>query len=234
MIGIIGAMEIEVADLVKLLDGTEVHTISGIDFYVGSLDGVRVVVARSGVGKVFAALCAQTMILKFNVSHVINTGVAGSLSPKLHVGDVAISSCCVQHDMDTSPLGDPVGFLSGISVVQLPADAAMAQKVEDICRAMDLNYEVGPIATGDQFVSRMEQRLKIRSTFGAIATEMEGGAIAQVCYVNKVPFLVLRVMSDEASGEAPSDFGAFAQKAAITSTTLTEALVKTFPFANQN
>lgn len=215
--GIIGAMDVEVAILRSMMKNTRTETVSGIDFIIGSLEGRRVVLARSGVGKVFAALCAQTMILKFGVTEIVNSGVAGTLTPKLHIGDVAISTACVQHDMDTSAVGDPVGLISGINMVELPADKRIADELDRVCAAASINHRLGVIASGDQFVHTTERRQWIVSTFKASAVEMEAAAIAQVCFVNKIPFAAIRVISDEASGDVKIDYMTFVKAAAATS-----------------
>ncbi len=221
MIGIIGAMDIEVAILRDKMVNPTVETISGVDFIRGKLEGRDVVLARSGVGKVFAAICAQTMILKYGVKAIINSGVAGTLTGELHIGDVAISTACVQHDMDTSPVGDPVGLLSGINVVELPADTTLVGELDKVCADSGVNHRLGVIATGDQFVATHERRDWIRDQFKAIAVEMEAGSIAHVCYVNKVPFASIRVISDEASGDVHIDYMTFVKKAAATSSDIT-------------
>ena len=221
MIGIIGAMDIEVAILRDKMVNPTVETISGVDFIRGKLEGRDVVLARSGVGKVFAAICAQTMILKYGVKAIINSGVAGTLTGELHIGDVAISTACVQHDMDTSPVGDPVGLLSGINVVELPADTTLVGELDKVCADAGVNHRLGVIATGDQFVATHERRDWIRDQFKAIAVEMEAGSIAHVCYVNKVPFASIRVISDEASGDEHIDYMTFVKKAAATSSDIT-------------
>ena len=221
MIGIIGAMDIEVAILRDKMVNPTVETISGVDFIRGKLEGRDVVLARSGVGKVFAAICAQTMILKYGVKAIINSGVAGTLTGELHIGDVAISTACVQHDMDTSPVGDPVGLLSGINVVELPADTTLVGELDKVCADAGVNHRLGVIATGDQFVATHERRDWIRDQFKAIAVEMEAGSIAHECYVNKVPFASIRVISDEASGDVHIDYMTFVKKAAATSSDIT-------------
>ena len=221
MIGIIGAMDIEVAILRDKMVNPTVETISGVDFIRGKLEGRDVVLARSSVGKVFAAICAQTMILKYGVKAIINSGVGGTLTGELHIGDVAISTACVQHDMDTSPVGDPVGLLSGINVVELPADTTLVGELDKVCADAGVNHRLGVIATGDQFVASHERRDWIRDQFKAIAVEMEAGSIAHVCYVNKVPFASIRVISDEASGDVHIDYMTFVKKAAATSSDIT-------------
>lgn len=215
--GIIGAMDVEVAILRSMMKNARTETVSSIDYIIGSLEGRRVVLARSGVGKVFAALCAQTMILKFGVTEIVNSGVAGTLTSELHIGDVAISTACVQHDMDTSAVGDPVGLISGINMVELPADRKIVDELDRVCAAANVNHRLGVIASGDQFVHTTERREWIVSTFKASAVEMEAAAIAQVCYVNKIPFAAIRVISDEASGDVKIDYMTFMKAAAATS-----------------
>ncbi|MBO5658024.1 MAG: 5'-methylthioadenosine/adenosylhomocysteine nucleosidase [Duodenibacillus sp.] len=225
MIGIIGAMRIEVDALKAKLANPVTETISGIDFHQGQLNGVDVVVAVSGIGKVFAAICAQTMILRFGVDKIINSGVAGTLSDKLHIGDVAISTALVQHDMDTSCIGDPHGLLSGINIVKLPADEDIYRGVESVAKELGMNCLLGTIATGDQFIANAERKQWIKDTFDGIAVEMESGSIAHVCYVNRIPFAAIRVISDEASGEASMDYMEFVKLAADRSMAITEKLL---------
>ncbi len=226
MIGIIGAMSVEVEALKGAMTDKTLERISGIDFVRGMLCGKEVVVAQCGIGKVFAAMAAQTMILRFGVDAVINTGVAGTLTDKLGIADVAISTACVQHDMDTSAIGDPVGLISGINVIELPADRALGECVARIAGELGINSLLGVIASGDQFVSSAEQKRYITDNFGAIACEMEGAAIAQVCYVNGVRYVVIRAISDSADGSAHMDYGEFVKLAAENSAGLLEALLK--------
>ena len=215
--GIICAMPLEMEGLRAQMTETETETISGIEFVCGTLCGKQVVTAVCGVGKVFAALCAQTMILHYAPARIINTGVAGSLSPRLTIGNIAIARDVVQHDMDTSPIGDPVGLLSGINIVHIPADAALCAALGESAAACGLTVQDGTVATGDQFISTTEQKVRIRDTFGAIACEMEGGAIGHVCYVNRIPFAVLRAISDGGDEEANMDYPTFARMAAANS-----------------
>ncbi len=226
MIGIIGAMAVEVAELKKLLQDVKVDRISGIEFVQGTLSGKDVVVAQSGVGKVFAAICAQTMILKYGVSTIINSGVAGTLTDQLHIGDVAISTGCVEHDMDTSALGDPVGLISGINLITLPTDSKLAQLISEICDASGYRSLQGVIATGDQFICSTEKRQWLNKEFQAIAGEMESGSIAHVCYVNNCPFVAMRVICDEASGESPDGVSSFVVEVAKISSSITQKLIE--------
>lgn len=218
MIGIIGAMDIEVENIKSLLTGITTETVSGVDFVLGKFDKEDVVVAKCGVGKVFAALCAEAMILKFNPKMIINVGVAGCLDKTLKIGDIVIADSVCQHDMDTSPLGDPVGMLSDINIIKIPADEKIYTLLEKSVSSLGLSYTKGTIASGDQFVASSGKKQFILDTFGAKSCEMEGGAIGHVCYVNKVPFGVLRAMSDGADDGANMDFPTFAKMAAENST----------------
>lgn len=226
MIGIIGAMDMEVAQLRDQMQNPVSETISGIEFTRGTLEGQPAVVARCGVGKVFAALCAQTMILKYAPDCIINTGVGGTLTTALSIGDVAVASTVVQYDMDTSPLGDPVGLISGINVIHFPADPMLMQSAAEVLTEQGLNYRTGTIATGDRFLCDPVVKAQLNRDFGAIACEMEGGAIAHVCYVNQVPFLILRAISDGANDQSGMDFPTFARMAAQHSANALTAMLR--------
>ena len=214
MIGIIGAMTMETETLCRALNQPKSQTVSGITYTTGILEGQEVVIATCGVGKVFAAICAQTMILLYHPSLIINTGVGGTLTDALSVGDVAIATELVQHDMDTSAIGDPIGMVSGINKVYFKADNKIAEELTRCVNACGLRVKCGVIASGDQFVASRERKDFIANSFGAIACEMEGAAIAHVAMVNNVPFAVLRAISDSADGHAIVDFPIFAARAA--------------------
>ncbi len=211
-IGIIGAMQIEIENLKPSIANQQVETISGATFITGQIDGVDVVAAVSGIGKVFAAICTEIMALHFGVDHVINIGVAGSLVPTLKVLDVAVAESAVQHDMNTSAIGDPIGLISGINVINFEADPDLRKAVTDVLTARKINFETGVIASGDLFVDTNKQRETIRNRFNAIAADMEGASIAHTCFVNKIPFTLIRSISD-ADGSA-MDYNTFAGKAA--------------------
>lgn len=215
MIGIICAMEIEAAQYKAAIQAEKTERISGMEFVSGKLYGKDTVVTVCGVGKVFAAMCAQTMLLCFSPDIVLNTGVAGTLTDRLGVCDIAIADEVAQYDMDTSPLGDPVGMISGINKIKLPADARI---VSALCRSVELldgrHFEVGTIASGDQFINSLERKRFIREQFGAIACEMEGAAIGQVCFVNGIPFGTLRAISDSTGENSHMEYGVFLKEAA--------------------
>lgn len=226
MTGIIGAKEIEIEALNAQMENKQTKTVSGIEFTSGTLYGREVVTAVCGIGKVFAAMCAQTMILLYSPDRIINTGVAGSLSTSLNIGDIVVSDYVVEHDMDTSPLGDPVGMISVINIVDIPADGELAEKIFAAAREVgNIICVKGKIASGDCFVNTAEKKEYISETFGALACEMEGAAIGQVCYVNRVPFCVIRAISDAADGSSFMDYSNFIALAAKNSAAvLTELL----------
>lgn len=212
VIGVIGAMQMEVDGLKDAMSTAKIETYSGVDYVIGKINGVDVIVAKCGVGKVFAAICAEAMILKFDVDLIINIGVGGTLTRDLDVLDVAVADKVMQHDMDTSPLGDPIGLLSGIDTIFLHTDSSVTSLLCDCLSKKGIKYLTGTIATGDQFVESKKKKDNIRSKFNAIAAEMEGGSIGHVCFVNNVPFAVMRAISDGEGGAV--DYQTFAEKAA--------------------
>ncbi|MBP5324755.1 MAG: 5'-methylthioadenosine/adenosylhomocysteine nucleosidase [Pseudobutyrivibrio sp.] len=223
-LGIIGAMQIEIENLKPSIKGAKVEVISGIEFVSGKIDGIDVVAAVSGIGKVFASVCSEIMILHFGVEKIINIGVAGSLVKDLKVLDVAVAESAVQHDMNTTAIGDPAGLVSGINVINFDTDAELRSVVVDVLKARKIPYETGVIASGDLFVDTDRQRQNIHLKFNAIAADMEGGAIAHVCYINNIPFALIRSISD-ADGSA-MDYNTFAGKAAEQSIAIVLDVIK--------
>lgn len=210
VIGIIGAMNIEVEALWAAMGDKVERVISGITYAEGTLCGRRVVVAKCGIGKVFAAICAQTMILSYHPTLIVNTGVAGTLTDRLSIGQVALADRLVQHDMDTSHLGDPVGLLSGIDMVYLPTDPAATDCLAACVAAEGGVCVKGTIASGDQFICSTAQKERIRGNFeNTVACEMEGASIGHVCYVNGTPCAILRAISDGGDESAFTDFPTF-------------------------
>lgn len=222
-IGIIGAMQIEIEGLKAEMTEITEEVISGVTYTKGKLAGKEVVCAVCGVGKVFAAIAAQTIILRYAPRALLNTGVAGGLADGLTVGDIVLADNVVQHDMDTSPLGDPVGLLSGINIVNIPADGALLGALRAATEACGLKTVVGTVATGDQFIASSAQKTRLREVFHAAACEMEGGSIGHVAYVNRVPFAVLRAISDGGDG---MEFSEFVTLAAKNSVAVTREFVK--------
>lgn len=215
IIGIIGAMEMEIEGLRAGMEHFEEETVSGVRFTKGVLCGRETVLCVCGIGKVFAAIAAQAMILRFGVTLLINTGVAGGLADGLRVCDVVVADAVVQHDMNTTACGDPRGLLSGIGKIELPADRRAADALAAAARAENCRTFRGVIASGDLFVAKPTHKKLIRETFHAVAAEMEGAPIGHVATVNGVPFAVLRCISDGGDG---MEFEQFARLAADIST----------------
>ena len=227
-IGIIGAMDSEVKGLIARIEDCRCERVGGLDFYSGHIGGKSVVVSKCGVGKVFAAMCAEAMIIKYAPRLIINSGVGGALADGLKCTDIVVATRLVQHDMDTSAIGDPVGLISGINKVYFETDARAREILVDAAKTLSVNYYVGTVATGDKFISSLADKSRINSTFGAIACEMEGGAIAHTSFVNGTPFIVVRAISDSADGDASMDYPTFLPIAANISTDLTLALIERY------
>ena len=205
MIAIIAAMTCELEKLVLASKIYETRTVGGLTLHIGSLEGKDVVMTVCGEGKVNAALCAQTLILLFSPELIINTGVAGALSPTLSVPDVAVASAVCEHDYDISPLGYGKGevLFAGGSATYFACEDIFSSAALDAAKEMGIHAEHGAIASGDQFIASETKKEEIRSAFGAIACEMEGGAIGHVAFLSGVPFAVLRAISDNAdNGES--------------------------------
>ncbi len=205
MIGIIAAMDLELDMIRSKLDNTVTEVAGGITFYRGKYRNNEVACAVCGMGKVFAAMCTEAMIIKYSPKLIINTGVAGSLSGGLKQLDSAVAEKCVQHDMDTSPLGDPVGMISGINKIYFDADKKASEQLIK-CYDEDKKPKLCTIATGDVFVSDKDKKKHIVDTFGASVCDMESGAIAHVCFAADTPFVISRVMSDGTEGDAALDY----------------------------
>ena len=212
MIGIIVAMEKEMQAL--SIENAYTETVGGIEITRGTVAGHEVAAAVCGIGKVFAAMCAQTMILHIKPDFIINCGVAGGLAEDLRVFDIAVGTGAVQYDMDTTPLGDPKGLISGLNLVELPCDKKLAEKLMEAAAELGLHARSGLIATADKFCGSAEDKQRILKEFPAVACEMEGGAVAQVCAASGIPCCLFRAISDTADGEASVSYETFATEAA--------------------
>lgn len=210
-VGIIGAMDEEVSALIDELEQAKCTTIAGLRFCEGKLNKQSVVVVRCGIGKVNAALCTQLLIDQFSVEAVINTGVAGGIDEQVEIGDVVLSTCAVQHDFDTHAFGYDPGVIPRMERSSFPADQRMLTAAYDISQAVLGQQRVhqGIVASGDQFVASKQHKERISRCFSAACAEMEGAAIAHVCWVNQVPYLIIRAISDKADTSAPDNFQEF-------------------------
>ena len=227
MIGIIGAMEEEVAALKEAMTIEENVTFASMDFCRGTLCGKEVVVVRSGIGKVNAAICTQILVDKFGVDTLINTGIAGSLDANIDIGDMVISTDAVEHEMDASIFGDPIGQIPRMDTFSFPADEELVEKAKAANEEAnpDIHTFVGRIVSGDQFVSSKEVKDKLVANFEAKCTEMEGAAIAHAAYLNKVSCVIIRAISDKADNSATMDYPTFERQAITHSVRLVKNLL---------
>ena len=214
-LGIIGAMELEVETLLEKMEGKSSCVMAKSTFYTGKLQGLDAVVVQCGVGKVNAAICAQILCSCFGVTHLVNTGIAGSLSAELDIGDLVVSRDAMYHDFDCVHFGYEMGRVPGMDVVAFPADAGMMDLAYAAAEAVNPGHtRVGRVASGDLFVAEKAAKEAIIAKTGALCTEMEGAAIAQTAYRNGIPFVILRAISDKADDSAEMDYPTFERIAA--------------------
>lgn len=229
MLGIIGAMDNEVAMLKDMMSDVEIIRKASMEFYKGKLQGKETVIVQSGIGKVNAAVCAQILIDMFNVTGIVNTGVAGSLRNEINIGDIVVSSDAVEHDMNAMPLGYERGVIPGMETSIFVADPKLVDLTKKCCKeSVSVNVFEGRIVSGDMFVSDKDIKDKLIRKFNGYCTEMEGGAIAHCACINKVPFVVIRSISDKADDSAHMDYPEFEQMAIENSVKLIANIVKNY------
>lgn len=214
--GIIGAMDPEVTSLQESLTDPKSEIIADMKFVSGKLGQTEAVIVKCGMGKVNAGICAHTLIQKYGCTKIINTGVAGSLDNRIDIGDIVVSTEAVQHDFDVSIIGFQKGEIPYTGLVAFPSDPALHDEAVKAVKATapEINVFEGRVCSGDQFIASSEQKNKILETFGGLCCEMEGGAIAQVCYLNHTPYVILRAISDKADHSEEMSFEQFAETAA--------------------
>ena len=226
MIGIIGAMAMEIETIAGQMEEKQTQTLAGMAFTTGKLAGVPCVVVQCGAGKVNAAMCAQALILMFHPEKIINIGVAGGIGPGVHIGDLVVADRVVQYDYDTTAIGEPLAYLSRVNRSDIPCDEALSAALRTAAPGVYAGtVHTGCVATGDRFVADGSFGLALGDRFGAIACEMEGGSIGQVCWLNGVPFAVLRAISDNANEEGSVDFNSFARESAEKSQRLLQQVI---------
>lgn len=223
IVGIIGAMEAEIVRLLERMNLERTREIATLTFYEGKLGNAQLVLVKSGIGKVNAALCAQILIDRFEVEAIINTGVAGALHPDLEVGDIVLATEVLQHDIDASIFGDPRGIIPGLKESVFATDSRLLES----CCSQKSGYRIvkGRIVTGDQAVGDSKTKEFLYSHFHGTCVEMEGGAIGHVCYLNQIPFMVIRAISDKANEEVEVDYGTFMKESAIKSAEIVEEML---------
>ena len=220
MIGIIGAMDVEVNTLKQKVKNKTVTNIAGIDFVMGDIEGVMAVVAQCSPGKVNAALCTQAMIDRFSPDSIINVGVGCSLSPEVVIKNVVIASDVCEYDIDITALGEPRGFINGLNMTKVPTDTALSDALARAAINCGERIHRGTVASGDTFIAGEELKLSLKTDFGAICGEMEGGVIGHTCAANGIPFAVLRSISDGGDENALMDYPTFKNIAAKLSTSI--------------
>ena len=227
MLGIIGAMEVEVKELREMMENPQAQTVAGMTFYQGTIKGKEVVVVRSGIGKVNAGICSQILVDRYQVEGIINTGIAGSLRNEINIGDIVLATVSVQHDVDATGFGYPLGEIPQMGIKEFPADEKLRALAEECSKKANPDIQVfcGRVASGDQFISSKEKKNWIQDNFDAYCTEMEGAAIAQAAYLNNIPYLVVRAISDKADDSANMDYSEFEAKAVENSVRLMAAMI---------
>ena len=227
-IGIIGAMELEVETLKASMCTSNTIKKAGMEFFEGTLQDIDVVVVRSGVGKVNAAMCVQILADIFQVTHIINTGVAGSLNAALNISDIVVSKDVLHHDVDATIFGYAPGEVPQLGIREFSGDERMLALALESCReaAPDLNAVAGRVISGDQFIADKEVKKRLIETFHGDCVEMEGASIAHASYLNGIPFIIIRAISDKADDSAEMDYPTFERKAAQTCAKLTEGFIK--------
>lgn len=230
MLGIIGAMDEEVAKIKEQLSDVSIETRAAMDFYKGKLNGKDVVVVRSGIGKVNAAMCTQILADIYKVSAVVNTGIAGSLKAEINIGDIVLSEDALQHDMDATGFGYAPGQIPRVDTLSFKADEELIKLAKECCARVnpDIHTFVGRVVSGDQFVSDKNKKEWLVKTFAGYCTEMEGAAIAQAAYLNGIPYLVVRAISDKADDSATMDYPAFEAQAITHSVNLLLEMIRRY------
>lgn len=233
-LGIIGAMEQEIETLLEQMSDKKTTSCAGSTFFEGTLEGLSVVVVRCGVGKVNAAMCAQTLCSRFGVTHLVNTGIAGSLCAELDIGDLVISQDAMYHDMDCVHFGYPAGRVPGMDVTAFPADETLMGYAFAAAEAVNPGHSrIGRVASGDQFVADQAKKDSIIALTQGLCTEMEGAAIAHTAYRNAVPFVILRAISDKADDSAEMDYPTFETIAAHRCAEVTAILARRLKAAEE-
>lgn len=228
VLGIIGAMEEEVTMLKEKIELKNVESVAGMEFLTGNLYNHNVIIVRCGIGKVNAAICTQLLIDQFKVQAVINTGVAGALHPELNIGDIVISKDTLQHDFDVTGFGHPIGEIPRMETSIFKADQTLIQLTKNATKKIKnvQNVYIERIVSGDQFISDHDKKTYIFKTFNGYCTEMEGAAIAQTCYLNTIPFVIIRAISDKADKTAEINFSEFVQETARRSSEIISLMLK--------
>lgn len=224
-IGIIGAMEEEIENIKPHIDIISTKNIVGLDFYMGKMGGNNVVLVRSGIGKVNAAVCSQVLIDLYAVDYIINVGVAGAINKELKIGDVVIATDTMHHDMDTTYFGDEIGIIPRMEESSFKADDELINIALQASKdTIENNIYTGRIVSGDQFLCDIEKKSKIWSHFKAYCVDMESAAIGQTCYLNKIPFSIIRSISD--NSDENNEYENFFKDSAIKASNILKNMIE--------
>lgn len=228
IIGIIGAMDEEVAKLKECIEDVEIKTFASMEFYKGRISEKEIVIVRSGIGKVNAAVCAQILVDQYHVSAIINTGIAGSLNADINIGDIVLSKNALQHDVDAVAFGYDLAVIPRMETSIFDGDENLIKIAKEVCKEKlnDINVFVGRVVSGDQFISEKAKKEWLIENFNADCTEMEGAAIAQTAYLNHIPFLIIRAISDKADDSAHMDYPEFESMAIKNSVLILKSIIE--------
>lgn len=216
-IGIIGAMDVEIATILENIENDKTTTKTNMTFHEGRINGIDVVVVKCGIGKVSSAMCVQILADLYNVTHILNTGVAGSLNNRIDIGDIVIGKTCVYHDVDATNFGYALGEVPSLGHKDFSSDETLSLAAKNAIEktSPEITVYYGRIASGDAFIRTEEKKDWIKNNFQADCCEMESTSIAQACTLNNIPFVILRAISDKADEETEITYEEFEKKAAI-------------------
>lgn len=226
-IGVIGAMDLEIEALKSKMTIRQSVSAASMEFLEGVLNQTEIVLVKCGIGKVNAAICAQTLCNLFHVTHIINTGIAGSLNAAIDIGDIVISTDALHHDVDATVFGYPLGEVPSLGCREFMADKHLIDVAHSACAEVnsDIHCFEGRIVSGDQFISDKAVKERLIKEFAPYCTEMEGASIAQAAWLNHIPFVIIRAISDKADDSAQMDYPAFEKEAAAHSARLVEYML---------
>lgn len=222
-IGVIGAMEEEIENIKPYIDIISTKNIVGLDFYMGKMCGNNVVLVRSGIGKVNASICSQVLIDLYAVDYIINVGVAGAINKELAIGDVVVATDVMHHDIDT---GDGAGIIPRMKESAFKADEYISSICVDVCKKTDTQVHTGRIVSGDQFLCSVEKKNQIWNSFKAQCVDMESAAVGQTCYLNKIPFAIIRAVSDSSDDSKPDEYENFFRESAIKASVILKDVIE--------
>lgn len=214
VVGILGAMEIEIEEFKNIYTGGEIEKYAGFEFYIVNYKEKKLIIGYSKVGKVFSTMAATIMIMRYKIEYLIFSGIAGALNESYKVLDICVASKACQHDIDITQFGHPKGFITGAGGVYVDSSAELIEKAKKAARKIGININEGIIATGDQFISSSKEKKLIKKEFSADMIEMEGGSVATVAKQFDIPFIITRTISDSANGDGLMEFNEFVGKAA--------------------